>query len=161
MKSISSPKRITAWYNFFFLGQHWIIINNKLVNKAKRWQSPDTSANWTLSRDYEGADRPEFKNTYSCKLKSYRKLTEAEEAIAIIGKASDKVRKAFDGILTANLTGQGKPDLLIDFSDWYVKNREGNLAFELSLLQLEKSRVEVSQMEQDTIENVFVAYKKN
>ena len=50
-------------YRNQFLGQHWKIINNTLINKADRWQSPNTDGNWTLSRDYLGADKVEFKNT--------------------------------------------------------------------------------------------------
>ena len=96
-------RRITAWNNFFFLGQHWIIINNKLVNKANRWQSPETSANWTLSRDYEGSDKPEFKNTYSCKLKSYK-----EEKLAWDPADVPDTGPGFVTALTAEpLTGQG------------------------------------------------------
>ena len=34
-----------------------------MINKADRWQSPNTDGNWTLSRDYLGADKAEFKNT--------------------------------------------------------------------------------------------------
>ena len=33
-----------------------------MINKANRWQSPDTYGKWTFSRDYLGADKPEFKN---------------------------------------------------------------------------------------------------
>ena len=34
-----------------------------MINKADRWQSPNTDGNWTLSRDYLEADKAEFKNT--------------------------------------------------------------------------------------------------